>query len=105
MKKKSIATLMLIAAVTIGMASYAEDKQAAPEQAQGKKQTNCPVMTGNKINKNMYVDVKGYRIYVCCAGCIGKIKADPDKYIKKMKAQGIALEKAPAPKETPKQDS
>lgn len=63
--------------------------------AQAAPQTQCPVM-GGKINKSLYADVKGKRIYVCCAGCIKPIKANPDKYIKQMEAKGIVLEKTPA---------
>jgi len=63
-----------------------------------KPQTLCPVM-GDKIKKKSYVDVKGYRIYVCCPGCTAAIKADPDKYIKKIIANGETPEplSAPAP--------
>ncbi len=57
-------------------------------------QTTCPVM-GGKIDKKQFVDVKGYRIYVCCAGCTGLIKKDPDKYIKILQDQGVNIEKAP----------
>jgi len=49
------------------------------------------------------VDVNGKRIYTCCPGCIGKIKADPDKYIKKLEAEGVVLEKAPKAKEQKKE--
>ena len=59
-------------------------------------------MTKNPINPKMYVDVQGKRIYVCCPGCITKIKADPGKYIKQMVDEGITLEKAPAPQEKQK---
>jgi rhodanese-related sulfurtransferase len=52
-----------------------------------KAQSTCPVM-GGKINKDIYVDAEGYRIYACCKGCLPKIKADPEKYIKKIKAKG-----------------
>jgi len=55
-------------------------------------QTVCPVM-GGKINKNLFVDAMGKRIYVCCAGCTDKIKADPTKYINMIEEQGISLEK------------
>jgi len=55
-------------------------------------QTKCPVM-GGKIDKSQYADVNGKRIYVCCPGCIGKIKAATDKYIKQLKAEGVELEK------------
>ncbi len=55
-----------------------------------KLQTKCPVM-GGKINKDLYVDHEGKRIYVCCKGCISKVKADPEKYIKKIKMAGEAV--------------
>jgi hypothetical protein len=82
--KKSIITILLLTAASLAF-------------AEGKPQTTCPVM-GGKINKAQYADVKGVRIYVCCAGCIGKIKAAPQKYIKELKAKGVELEKAPATK-------
>ncbi len=51
-----------------------------------KPQTLCPVMGGKVTDE--YVDVKGVRVYVCCPGCVGKIKADPDKYLAKIRANG-----------------
>jgi hypothetical protein len=68
--------------------------------AQGVPQTTCPVMKGNPVNsESRYVDAEGYRIYVCCGGCVSAVKADPAKYIAQMKAEGIELAKAPgAPK-------
>ena len=99
MKKRNLAAALLITAVVFAMGSHAQEEQAAAQ-----KQTYCPVMKKNPVNKKLYIDVKGYRIYVCCAGCIGKIKADPDKYIKAMQAEGIELEKAPA-KEKPELES
>jgi len=49
---------------------------------------------GGEINKKLYVDADGKRIYACCAGCVEKIKANPQKYIKQLEDQGITLEKA-----------
>ena len=66
----------------------------AKNSASLKPQTTCPVMEG-EINKSLYADVKGYRIYVCCSGCINEIKKDPDKYIKKLQDMGVEIEKAP----------
>jgi hypothetical protein len=68
--------------------------------AEGKAQTTCPVMTGNPVTTSSpHVDADGYRIYVCCGGCVKAVTADPAKYIAQMKAEGIELEKAPeAPK-------
>ena len=56
-------------------------------------QTKCPVQGGD-INKSLYADVDGKRIYVCCPGCIDTIKKNPQKYIKDLEAQGITLDKA-----------
>ena len=58
-------------------------------------QTTCPVM-GSPIDKNQYVDVRGKRIYVCCAGCIEPIKKDPDLYLKKLTDEGVTVEDVPA---------
>ena len=66
--------------------------------ATAKAQTTCPVMKGNPIDKTLYVDAEGKRIYVCCAGCIDAVKKNPSKYIKKLEAQGVVLEATPAAK-------
>jgi YHS domain-containing protein len=62
-----------------------------------KLQTVCPV-AGGPIDKKVFTDYKGQRVYFCCADCQAKFKADPEKYMKKMKDEGVELEKAPAPK-------
>jgi YHS domain-containing protein len=61
---------------------------------QVKPQTVCPVLGGN-IDKKVYIDYQGKRIYFCCQGCEGKFKEDPEKYLKKFEEQGITLEKCP----------
>lgn len=63
----------------------------------GKPQTVCPVFGGN-IDRNIYVDYKGQRIYFCCPGCDAEFKKDPEKYMKKIQEQGITLEKCPEEK-------
>jgi hypothetical protein len=68
--------------------------------AEGRPQTTCPVMKGSPVTSSSpHVDADGYRIYVCCGGCLKAVQADPAKYIAQMKAEGIEPEKAPA--ETP----
>ena len=44
-------------------------------------QKTCPVM-GNPINKDIYVDYNGRRIYFCCNMCPPVFNKDPEKYIK-----------------------
>jgi hypothetical protein len=64
--------------------------------AEGKAQTTCPVMAGNPVtSESPYVDADGYRIYVCCGGCVQSVQADPAKYIEQMKAEGIEIAKTP----------
>lgn len=71
---------------------WAGEPEAA---AEGKPQTTCPVLGGN-INKQVYADYKGKRIYFCCQGCDAEFKKDPEKYMKKLEEQGVKLEPAPA---------
>ena len=63
-------------------------------------QTTCPVL-GCEIDKNLFVDYKGKRIYVCCAGCINDVKKDPEKYIKKLESMGQSVEIIGNPAEKP----
>ena len=72
----------------------AKSKAKTTEEAKSKAQAKCPT-TGSKINKSLYVDHDGKRIYVCCKGCLAPIKKDPAKFIKKLEAEGITLDKTP----------
>jgi YHS domain-containing protein len=60
-------------------------------------QVKCPVL-GSKINKKVYTDYQGKRIYFCCPPCIQDFKKDPERYMKQFEQEGIVLEDAPAPK-------
>ena len=68
---------------------------AGPVLAQGKPQTKCPVLGGD-IDKTNYVDYKGQRVYFCCKGCDEEFKKNPEKYLEKMKTEGVTPEKTPA---------
>ncbi len=60
----------------------------------GKPQTICPVL-GGPIDKSIYTDYKGYRIYFCCSSCIDDFKKNPEKYMKIIKDRGETPEKSP----------
>ena len=62
--------------------------------ADPKPQTVCPVLGGN-IDKNVYVDYQGKRVYFCCTGCDAEFKKDPEKYMKKLQEEGVTLEPSP----------
>lgn len=65
-------------------------------------QTTCPVMGGQigPVDKALYVDAKGKRIYICCAACESAIRTDPDLYIKKIEKRGETVADAPNPEDT-----
>ncbi|MGE5295103.1 MAG: YHS domain-containing protein [Solirubrobacterales bacterium] len=48
------------------------------------EQTTCPVMEGNPINKNIFVEYKGKKVYFCCKGCPDQFLANPEKYVAKL---------------------
>ena len=54
-------------------------------------QKKCPVM-GGTINKDVYADYEGKRVYVCCEACVSTFKKDPAKYVKKLEGEGVVLE-------------
>ena len=83
-------TVLLVAALSVPVLS--EDTAAKPAQTPAKElkpQTVCPVM-GKPIDSTVYTDIQGQRVYFCCPGCVGKVKADPDKYFKA--AEGVLFQ-------------
>jgi len=58
--------------------------EPAKEIASTGEQTTCPIMVGQPINKAIFAEYKGKKVYFCCAGCDTKFKADPEKYIAKL---------------------
>jgi len=48
------------------------------------EQTTCAVMDGMKIDKNVFTEYKGKKVYFCCTDCKAKFEADPEKYIAKL---------------------
>ena len=84
--------VLLTAVLIAGSAIANEGGKKHAEPAKAKVQTMCPVMN-KPINKNLYVDYKGERIYVCCQSCVNVVKKNPDKWLKKLEAQGITPEK------------
>jgi YHS domain-containing protein len=63
--------------------------------ADPKPQTTCPVLAGD-VDKSVYADYQGKRIYFCCKGCDAEFEKNPGKYMKKLQEEGVTLEPAPA---------
>jgi YHS domain-containing protein len=70
---------------------------AADPATPGKAQTLCPVME-LAIDKKVYTDYQGKRVYFCCTQCKKDFQKDPAGYVKKLDDQGVVLEKAPGAK-------
>ena len=62
-------------------------KKGTCPKMQGKAQTSqktCPV-SGQPVDKSVYTDYKGKRVYFCCAACKEKFLKSPEEYLKKKK--------------------
>ena len=99
--KRWIATAAVAMLVTASgaMPAFAGDEASSVVPAMTnavKHQTMCPVL-GGEVNKKLFVDFEGKRIYVCCKGCIGEVQKAPAKYVKKLESDGVVLDAAPAP--------
>ncbi len=57
--------------------------EPAAQTARPVEQTICPVM-GGKIDRDIYTEYKGQKVYFCCAGCEKMFLASPEKYVSKL---------------------
>ncbi|MBM4103852.1 MAG: YHS domain-containing protein [Planctomycetes bacterium] len=46
------------------------------------EQTKCPVLPNNPIDKNVFVEYKGKKVYFCCEACKAEFNKDAEKYVK-----------------------
>ncbi len=97
MKRMMIALILaLVLAFTAAGAGLAADPTTGFLDRPGPRaQVACPVQ-GGKINKTLYRDYQGQRIYSCCPECIPIFEKNPEAYLQKMRQQGVVPEKAPA---------
>lgn len=82
--RTSVVLAVCAAAAMAMLVGCGGDDEAAtkPNPAPTIAQKTCPVMRGNPINPEIYVDYNGRRIYFCCNMCPPQFKADPEKYLK-----------------------
>ncbi len=109
--KKQLVMSMLLVLLTVGLAVLNGCKKSEPQAmtdheghdhpamtdkpaemieaakaivAEAIEQKTCPIMAGNPINKNLFTEYKGKKVYFCCPACKPKFEADPEKYIAKL---------------------
>jgi YHS domain-containing protein len=89
MQKLIMVLLGLVLVVGVAGAGLAADPPLT--------QTVCPVLGGH-IDKNVYADYQGKRVYFCCPGCVDPFNQNPGQYLKKLETQGITPERSPGRK-------
>ena len=67
-----------------GMALASEEHGNHEMEPTNTQQTLCPVMEGNPVDPDIYVDYQGERVYFCCNFCVDEFQKSPEKYISKL---------------------
>lgn len=84
----ALALIIFVLAGVFLLAGCKKKSEPAPAEtkeviSQAVVQTMCPVMAG-PINKEIYTEYKGKKVYFCCLGCKEKFEKEPEKYISKL---------------------
>ena len=86
----SVACILLAGVLVINGCKKKSEPVPPPPQAEAAKdvsaaveQTACPIM-GEKINKEIFTEYKGKKVYFCCQACKPEFEKDPVKYISKL---------------------
>ena len=85
--KRTAGLMVLLSALLIIGFVFADgcEKKSSPASspAAAAEQTICPVM-GGPINKDIFVEYQGKKVYFCCAQCKGQFEKEPEKYLSKL---------------------
>ena len=57
---------------------------SAQQQIQEPVQATCPVMVGNPVDPDIYVDYKGKIVRFCCESCKAAFLEEPGKYLHRL---------------------
>ncbi len=71
---------------------HSHDKKEIKVSKVEKKQSQCPIM-GNDIDKKIYLDHDGHRMYACSEACKLMISQDFETYETKLSDMGQSVEK------------
>ena len=78
--------------VVLAAAIFGQSKPAGNAPAKV-PQTLCPLM-GERINRSIYADYQGKRVYFCCKNCIDEFGKAPATTVKQIEGKGIILDAA-----------
>jgi len=82
--------LVILVLVVFGFAA-----SALADSETRKRQTHCPICS-MEIDKRLFVDHEGKRIYFGCDSCPDLFRKSPKKYLRQLNAAGIVLADTPA---------
>jgi len=92
-KSKYVKAIILPASVLlVGLIAVAGCKKSEPGASPGAEevvaaavieQKICPVM-GGAVNKDIFTEYKGKKVYFCCPSCKGLFEKEPEKYVSKL---------------------
>jgi uncharacterized membrane protein len=83
MNLKTISFLLPLV-LLLALSAFAKDGEKDDESGDdAAKITNktCPVMEGEPVLPDLFVEYEGKRVYFCCESCVDDFKADPEAYI------------------------
>ena len=89
--EKCLVVVMAVALVVVFLSVSGCKKSESPAPPKATEevasaailQKTCPMM-GSPIDKNVFTEYKGKKVYFCCAKCIAKFNANPEKYLDKL---------------------
>jgi hypothetical protein len=71
---------VMVGVAVLAMGGWAMASKAPPPP----EQTECPVMAGQPINKDLFTVYQGKTVYFCCEVCKGEFAKNPEKYLARL---------------------
>ena len=72
-----------------------KDEGFEAPKLQAPKTQATDALSGKPINRNVYVDYKGKRVYFCCDDSKQSFKKNPAVFLRRFKEQGVILANTP----------
>jgi len=86
-KTHLIALLVLVALISTTMICLSGCKKktepAASTFSEAIEQKMCPVL-GGPVDKNIFTEYQGKKVYFCCTDCKEQFEKEPEKYLSKL---------------------
>lgn len=97
MKKTGVIifAICLVLAVAASVSCGKAKKEDAGTGNSAVKYQVTDAVSGKPVNRNIYADFGGKRIYFCCEESKQNFGSNPDLFLRNLKNQGITLEDSP----------